>query len=126
MRLKRNKVKTFYLRKRIVKKDEEGSTYTEYEDAKILHGEIWQAGGKIQAEMYGDRLPYVQNVRIEGRYTIKSDEKGVQHYMLENGADLVENDGICIYTMADQPPDYRIISIKPHRFLRLEVERICQ
>lgn len=126
MRLKRNKVKTFYLRKQITKKDKEGSAYIEYENANVIHGEVWPAGGKVQAEMYGNRLSYIQNVRIEEHYTIESDEKGVQHYVLENGANLVENDGICIYVSADKTPDYRIISIKPHRFLRLEVERICQ
>ena len=46
------------------------------------------------------------------------------HFMLEDGTDIQELDGIHLYTVKDQKPDYKIIAIKPYRFLTLEVERI--
>jgi hypothetical protein len=59
-----------------------------------------------------------------GSYKIQTDEKGRLHYILEDGTDIEERDGICLYVAADQLPDYRIISIKPYRFLTMEVEKI--
>lgn len=124
MRLKRSRIKTYYCRKTESKKDGEGSTYTAYGEAVQFHGEIWQAGGKIQSEMYGERLSYIQNVRIQGKYGIMQDENGITHYLLEDGLDIVEGDGICVYASPDEKPDYKIISIKPYRFLKMEIEKI--
>ena len=62
--------------------------------------------------------------RTQGSYKIQTDEKGRLHYILEDGTDIEERDGICLYVAADQLPDYRIISIKPYRFLTMEVEKI--
>ena len=124
MRLRRSRVKTYYLYKRSVKKDGEGSTSEEYGAAVAFSGESWPAGGKVQAQQYGQRLPYIRNVKISGGYTVKSDSKGIAHYILENGADLTELDGICLDVSEKEKPDYKIISIKPYRFLMLEVEKI--
>ena len=63
-------------------------------------------------------------VRISGKYEVKPDEKGRMHYILENGTDIQESDGICLFAGKDEKPDYRIISIKPYRILSLEVEKI--
>lgn len=76
------------------------------------------------AEQYGQRLSYIRNMRLDGKYKIRTDEKGNPHYIFEDGTDLQELDGICLYTDQDHKPDYKIISIKPYRFLTLEVERI--
>lgn len=46
------------------------------------------------------------------------------HYILENGTDIQESDGICLFVGKDAVPDYRIISIKPYRMLSLEVEKL--
>ena len=64
------------------------------------------------------------NMRLNGKYMIQTDEKGNPHYIFEDGTDMQELDGICLYAGRDQKPDYKIISIKPYRFLTLEVERI--
>lgn len=45
------------------------------------------------------------------------------HYILDNGTDLMELDGICLFVGENTEPDYRIVAIKPYRFLTLEVER---
>ena len=157
MRLRRSRIEIYYHRKRIVKKDKEGNTSTEYGAASPILGESWPASGKVQAEQYGQRLNYIRNIRLEGSYEIRSDEKGRLHYILENGTDLEELDGLCMYKIPEKEraleekalvigtrilnisgkalsvstktkivfkPDYKIISIKPYRFLTLEVERL--
>ena len=95
-----------------------------YTGASSVTGESWPASGKVQAEQYGQRLNYIRNIRIQGSYKIQTDEKGRLQYILEDGTDIEERDGICLYVAADQLPDYRIISIKPYRFLTMEVEKI--
>lgn len=124
MRLRRNRVETFYHRKRIVEKDSEGSTGERYGTASSFEGENWPASGKVQAQQYGQRLDYIRNLRISGKYEMKPDEKGRLHYILENGTDIQESDGICLFVGSDGEPDYKIISIKPYRMLTLEVEKL--
>lgn len=124
MRLKQNRIETFHLRKRTVKKDSEGSTSEEYGAAIPFQGECWPASGKVQAQQYGQRLGYIRNLKIDGGYKIRPDDNGIPHYILDNGADIVELDGICLYADAEHGPDYKIVAIKPYRFLTLEVERI--
>lgn len=124
MRLKRSRLKQYYHKKRITQKDSEGGTYNAHGPASPFAAEVWSASGKIQAEIYGERLKYIQNVRIEEPYTVQTDEKGLVHYVLSSGTDITESDGICLFVGKDNEPDYRIIAIRPYRFLKLEVERI--
>lgn len=124
MRLKRSRIKLYYHRKRIIHKDSESGTYEEYGAASSLNGEVWPASGKVQAAMYGERLSYIRNVRIDGKYTISVDDKGKVLYVYPGGLSLSELDGLCLYVSKDSNPDYKIISIKPYIPLRLEVEKI--
>ena len=80
-------------------------------------------GGKVQAEMYGQRLPYIRNCRIDGKYHEEVAEDGRIGYCM---GDMVihENDGICLNVCGSADPDYRIIAIRPYRFLTLELEQI--
>ena len=91
MRLRQSRLETYYHRKRMVKKDREGSTYEEYSAASSFLGESWPASGKVQAQQYGQRLGYIRNVKIDGGYAIKPDENGRLHYILDNGIDLMES-----------------------------------
>lgn len=124
MRLKQNRLRDYYHRKRIPVKDSEGSTGETYGAASTIKGEVWPASGKVQAQQYGQKLPYIRNLKIDGGYTVRPDEKGKLHYILDNGADIMELDGICLYVGETSEPDYKIISIKPYRFLTLEVEKL--
>lgn len=124
MRLKRSRLQQCYHRKAIFCKDKEGSSSLEYAPAIEVLAEVWPAGGKAQAETYGTRLSYMRNIRIDEAYKVEPDGKKL-HYVLDNGADFVENDGICIYVSGECEPDYKIVSIKPYQRLLLEVERIC-
>lgn len=124
MRLRRNRLENYYWKPRISKKDKEGSTYEEWGAAVSFQGESWPATGKVQAQQYGERLSYIRNLRIEGKYTMETDEKGMISYDFGDGLKIRESDGICLYVSGDHDPDYKIISIKPYRPLKLEVERI--
>ncbi len=124
MRIRRSRVKTFYLRKTLYLKDREGNSYKEYESAVELSGEIWPANGKAQSEMYGKRLNYIMNVKIDGKYSIVPDTKGILHYKFDENFDIVEGDALCIFVPKESKPDYEIISVKPYKPLRIEVERI--
>lgn len=124
MRLKRGRLKGYHHKARDMKKDNEGGTYEEYGAARFFTGEVWPSGGKLQAEVYGERLPYIRNIRIEGDYVFTVDRTGVLHYVYPGGLEISEGDGLCLYVSADKAPDYRIISCKPYRHLVLEAERV--
>lgn len=85
--------------------------------------EVWPAGGKLQAELYGQRINDIRNCRMDGDYEIVTDDKGHVSYHMGDRS-LREGDGICLYVSGDHEPDYRILSIRPCRFLTLEVERL--
>lgn len=123
MRLKRNRLKQYYLKPAVAKKDNEGNSYIEYGEAKPVTAEIWPAGGKLQAEMYGQKLSYIRNCRIDGTYTIGTDEKGRVSYLL-GSQPFREGDGFCIYVPGESDPDYKIIVIRPHRHLYMELEKL--
>ena len=123
MRLKRNRLKQFHLRPAEAKKDNEGNSYIEYGEAKPVTAEIWPAGGKLQAEMYGQKLSYIRNCRIDGTYTIENDQKGRVNYLLGSQS-FREGDGFCIYVTGESDPDYKIIAIRPYRQLYMELEKL--
>lgn len=124
MRLRRSRIKTLYLRSRVPGKDSEGSAYAEYAPPFPFPGEIWSGNGKVQAEIYGEKLSYVRNVRIDGAYVITTDMDGITHYVYPDGLDLVESDGLCLYVDPDAAPDYKINAIKPYRQLVLEAIKL--
>lgn len=124
MRLKQSRVKTYYLKEHRVEKDNERNAVTVYGEPIKFTGETWPAGGKVQAEQYGEHLSYIRNVKIEGNYTIRADGKGIVHYIFPGGLDVAESHGLCLYVDKDAAPDYKIISIKPYRSLRLEAEKL--
>ena len=123
MRIKQGRLKTYHHRAAQAKKDDEGNSYTEYGSARSFDGEVWPGGGKIQTEMYGQRLPYIRNCRIDGKYHEKVSDDGRIGYCL---GDMIvrENDGICLNVCGSVAPDYRVVSIRPYRFLTLELEQI--
>ncbi len=104
MRIK-NKM-TYYLKKKIVIEDDEGGKYPGYSEAIKIEANIYPASGKLQAEIYGERLNYILNMLYEGSESIN------------------EGDGICVYVSNDNEPDYKVISIKKYSHLFIELEKI--
>lgn len=124
MRMKRSRLKQYYLRSKKVIKDNEGSTWVDYAEPVAFMGEVWAASGKVQAEIYGERLSYIRNVRVDGSYAITTDQKGIVHYVFQDGLDIVESDGVCLYVSVDADPDYKVLSIKPCKPLRMECVKL--
>lgn len=122
MRRKRSRLSEYQIRPRQIQKDKEGVPVETYGDAFPVQAEIWPAGGKVQAEVYGERLAYIANCRIEGSYTVKRQGKEIIYQY--GGQGLKEMDGICVNVSKEEKPDYRIVAIKPYRPLYLELERM--
>ena len=125
MRLKRSRQKTLYLYNRTVGRDAEGGTQESFSEAgTTVCGEWWPASGKLQEDLYGQRLPYIRNIRLSERYEVKTDAKGRTYYYLpDRDTELREADRFGIET---DLPQYRILSIRSERFLRIEVEAVVQ
>ncbi len=123
MRIKRSRLAQFYLRKRISEKDKEGCSTDAWGEAVPFVGEQWPASGKVQVQQYGDRLNYILNLKLDGNYKIVYENKIVS-FDFGDGLVFREQDGICIFVGKDSIPDYRIISIKPYRQLKMELEKI--
>lgn len=123
MRLRRSRLGTYHYREAIPKKDSEGSSYTEYGPAVSFLAEEWPAGGKVQAEMYGQQLPNIRNLRIQGAYQ-EVPGVGKVSYAVKDGPVITANDGICLCVDGDATPDYKVVAIYPYRFLVLEVKKL--
>lgn len=108
----------------VPKKDREGASCIEYAGAVPFQAEMWPGGGKVQAEMYGMRLPNIRNLRLEGEYKEIYSVKGALAYQIEDGPVIRVNDGICLYAGPEEEPDYKVAAIYPDRFLTLEVEKV--
>ena len=88
MRVKNKKV--YYLKKRTVIVDEDGGQYASFSETPIeINAYIYPASGKMQAEIYGERLKYILNM------------------LHDENAEIVEGDCI-VYNNSN----YIVISIK--------------
>ena len=101
MRVKNKK--TYYLKKKTVVEDDEGGKYQGFEDnATEIQAYIYPASGKLQAEIYGERLNYILNM------------------LYDENEEIVEGDCI-VYNNSN----YIVISIKNysnHKLIELEKE----
>lgn len=122
MRLKRNRLQMYSHREAVPEKDREGCPVVRYGCPRAFEAEMWPAGGKRQAEMYGIRLPDIRNLRIQGRYREVTAD-GVLRYEVEDGPSITVNDGICLNVPPDAEPDYVVVAAYPYSYLTLEVEK---
>lgn len=104
MRIKNKK--TYYIKRKTAIKDNEGGKYPGYSEPIEIQANIYPASGKLQAEIYGERLNYILNMLYDGPQTIS------------------EGDGICVYVSKESEPDYKVISIKRYSHLFIELEKI--
>lgn len=105
MRIKNKK--TYWLKKKTTIEDNEGNVYRDYYNEPIeIKANIYPASGKLQSEIYGERLNYIFNMLYDGP------EK------------LEEGDGVCVFVGMDSKPDYKILSIKPYSHQLIELEKI--
>lgn len=118
MRRRRNRLEMCHVCPREVHIDSEGTPIEHYQGSYAVKAEIWPAGGKVQAQVYGERLAYIKNCRIEGRYATKLEDERLV-YVLAGGT-LRENDKIT----TSKGESYRVVSIKPYKELCLEMEKL--
>lgn len=123
MRLRQTRLETLYVRSLTVTHTADGDV-TDWEEAAAFQCTSWPAGGRVQTEMYGNRVQDVLNVKVPGKYKVELDETTRQPIYRFQDFILKLNDGVCIYAASDATPDYRIVSIKPYKPLLLEVMRI--
>ena len=120
MRIKNKK--TYYLKKKTVIEDNESGKYPGYSEAIEINANISPASGRLQAEIYGERLNYILNMLVDGPYEVIVKEN-ITYYIV-NGIEICEGYGICVYVSKESNPDYKIISIKPYSHLCIELEKI--
>jgi len=107
MRIKNKE--TYYLKRKTLIQDNEGGKYPGYSNEVVeIKANISPASGKLQAEIYGERLNYICNMLYYGTETLN------------------EGDGICVYVSKDSKPDYKIISIKRYSHMFIELEKVLQ
>lgn len=92
MRTRRSLQRTVWLRKRSTSRTNEGASVESWGEAQALTATVWQASGRVQAEMYGERLTYIKMMEYEGDEAISV------------------NDGICVDVDGDTVPDYKVIA----------------
>ena len=112
-------------REALPQKDSEGGSYIIYgEEKHSFKAETWAAGGKLQSEMYGIRLPNIRNLRLDGVYEEVGPGKKVSFQVTQGETmfSIAVNDGICLYS--DDEPDYKVVAIYPYSHLTLEVEKL--
>jgi len=117
--MKQKRTQTYKIRNRIVTRDNEGVPEIFYGTDNEVLGEIWPATDRLQAQTYGDRINSIMNMRFYGKYTIE--REGNETVYVFDDFTLREGDGVCVYS---DNADYRIISIKPLKPIRLEIERL--
>lgn len=93
MRMRRNLQKEYALKRRVTDRNDEGGYIESWSDPVTIRATIWQASGRVQAELYGERLAYMRNMEYEGAETI------------------AENDGVCVLVSPERDPDYRVVSV---------------
>ena len=133
MRFKTLRTKTIKIAHRVTVKDSEGVPIVMYGEPATFKCEMWPAQSELQVKTYGERVNAMFNVKLRGAYQIESD----QSYTFDSGYNLREGDGVFVYrepegvtgegpvgVTGSETPDYKVISIKPYKPLRLEIEKL--
>lgn len=105
MRLRQRDLKEYTVKRRTTIKESDGTTYEDWSDGHTIRANIQPAGGKLMAEMYGEKLAYMLTAFVEP------------------GTDLKETDGVCVYVSSDEKPDYKVVASPPwssHSVISLE------
>ena len=107
MRLRQRDLKTVFIKRRISMQDPDGTSYEDYEETSMpIQASVQPAGGKLMAEMYGERLAYMKTMRYEGQEAIS------------------EGDGVCINVEPADPPDYKVVAIQPWDIAVYTLEKV--
>lgn len=95
MRLLQRDLKPYTVKRRIIFKEPDGTTYEEADPVgHTIRANVQPAGGRTLIEMYGERLVYMLTAYVDTK------------------TDILEADGICIYVVPDKAPDYKVVAIR--------------
>lgn len=92
MRLRRRDLKPYTVKNRTTITEPDGTTYEDWADDKVIYANISPAGGKLMAEVYGERLSYMLSAQFPA------------------GTDIKESDAICYKS---DNPNYKVIALRP-------------
>ena len=104
MRLRKRDLKPYKYYRCETVKEADGTTYTDWVEQGILEANIQPAGGKLMAEMYGERLAYM-----------------LVGYAPANES-INESDAVCVFT--NDKPDYRIVAVRGWSHIVFDLEKI--
>lgn len=105
---------------RTITKDTEGVETATYGTAFSLNGIIYAVSGKAEAQMYGEKINSMLNVKVDGSYTISVE--GSEQKVTIGSKTLKIGDGLKIYNTVS--PDYQIIGFTAYKPLKLLIEKI--
>lgn len=95
MRLRERDKRPVIFRQRIPLEDPDGTTYEGWDPVCIeIRGNVQPAGGRVMAEMYGERLAYMRAMYVEQEPPM-----------------ALESAGACLYRVPD--PDYKVVAVRP-------------
>ena len=117
--MKQQRTQIYKIRNKIVTYDNEGVPEITYGSENEVRGEVWPATDRLQAQTYGDRISNIMNMRFYGKYEIERQENETV-YVFDDFT-LRQGDGVCVYS---DNADYKVVSIKPYKPIRLEIERL--
>ena len=149
MRLKQTRVKTYYMRPRIIETDNEGVVNTYYVDDRVftmpdgkylvmpdgkrlaihyenmftVKGILWDTVGDRQIHEYGEKISNTASLRIEGQYKIILKNK-IPTVLFADGREIQPNDGLYVFADIKGEPDYIVTRITAYNPLKLEVEYV--
>ncbi|MDK1720223.1 hypothetical protein [Dellaglioa algida] len=97
MRLRNKDLQTVFLKKHDIKLDDESNEIVSYSDEfEELKMNVQSAGGTLNAQLYGSKLPYMISCKYQGTLI---------------GEGQNELDGLCVNVDSSDKPDYRIMAI---------------
>lgn len=94
MRLRERDKRNVEFRPRVPLQEEDGTTYEGWGDPFTIRGNVLPAGGRVLAEMYGERLAYIRVMYVEQEPPVP-----------------LESAGGCLYTLDN--PDYKVVAVRP-------------
>lgn len=104
MRLRERDKRPVIFRPRETIKEPDATTSEGWGAPFTIRGNVQPAGGRVMAEMYGERLAYMRVMYVE-----------------KAPPEALESHGACLYT--DEEPDYKVIAVRPwgpHYIIDLE------
>lgn len=107
MRLRERDKRDVVFQPRVPLKEDDGTTYEGYGDPITIRGNVLPAGGRVLAEIYGERLAYMRVMYVE-----------------QEPPEKLEAWGACLDTL--DTPDYKVVAVRPwsgHYVIDMEVIR---